>query len=55
MKMVQANEDWRGVNIEQIDEMLNMSVPQRVEEMVRLANLIEEIHERVLNIKNPPL
>ena len=39
------NEDWRGVDVGQIREMLSMSVAQRAHEMVRVANLMANARE----------
>lgn len=38
-------EDWRGVDISQIQDMLSMSVAQRAHEMVRVANLMAKARE----------
>ena len=38
-------EDERGVDISQIRDMLNMTVPERVSEMVHAANLLMTMQE----------
>ena len=39
------NEDWRGVDISQIRELLRMSVADRAHEMVRIANMMAKARE----------
>lgn len=40
-------EDWRGVDIGQIRELLQLSVADRAAEMVRVSNLVIEAQNRV--------
>jgi hypothetical protein len=40
-------EDWRGVDIGQIRELLQLSVADRAAEMVRVSNLVIEAQDRV--------
>jgi hypothetical protein len=40
-------EDWRGVDIGQIRELLKMSVAERASEMVRVSNLVLDAQERI--------
>ena len=40
------NEDWRGVDIGQIRDLLKMSVAERASEMVRVSNLVLDAQER---------
>ena len=42
------NEDWRGVDISQIRELLRMTVAERAHEMVRVANLAAKARETAL-------
>ena len=42
------NEDWRGVDVTQIRDLLRMSVAERAHEMVRVANLMERARESVV-------
>jgi len=39
------NEDWRGVDVSQIRDLLRMSVAERAHEMVRVANLMARARE----------
>lgn len=39
------NEDWRGVDLTQIRAQLRLSVKDRVEDMVRAANVLMAIRE----------
>ena len=41
--MRQPLEDQRGVDVGQIRELLNMTVEERVLEMVRVANMIADV------------
>jgi len=40
-------EDWRGVDIGQIRELLKLSVAERASEMVRVSNLVLDAQERI--------
>jgi hypothetical protein len=40
-------EDWRGVDVGQIRDLLNMSVEERVAHMVHVANVMLEIRASV--------
>ena len=42
------NEDWRGVDVTQIRDLLRMSVAERAHEMVRVANLMARARESAL-------
>lgn len=39
------NEDWRGVDVGQIRELLRMSIAERAHEMVRVANMMAKARE----------
>lgn len=41
-------EDWRGVDIGQIRELLELTVADRAAEMVRVSNLVIEAQHRVI-------
>ena len=40
-------EDWRGVDVGQIRDLLAMSVAERAAEMVRVANVIMEMQAHI--------
>ena len=42
------NEDERGVDVEQIRDLLRMTVAERAHEMVRVANLMTRAREAAL-------
>lgn len=44
-------EDWRGVDVGQIRELLDMSVAERAAEMVRVSNLVMNMQEHAENAR----
>ena len=44
-------EDWRGVDVGQIRELLDMSVAERAAEMVRVSNLVMNAQEHAKNAR----
>jgi hypothetical protein len=48
MEITNPLEDWRGVDIDQINNQLRMSVPDRVRIMVEAANVMMSMQSHAL-------
>lgn len=48
MDNVNPLEDWRGVDVDQINSQLRMSIPERVQIMVQAANVMMSMQAHAL-------
>jgi hypothetical protein len=51
MELTPQPEDWRGVDLRQIRDLLEMTVAERAAEMIRVSNLMFEIRERAASAR----